>query len=876
MTVPVKNAIGAFISGSQNKPKTRTISTTQAACIDELNLFTKQNRFENRIHRMSNINYGPFNSQQRWLGRYLNESSQAKCLLEETNNVAQATSSNLKCSLLSAIRCSLSSRSTAKRSIDSADNDTSSDETATLACDSMYTNISRYTTPPTLNSMNIISPLKPTVLPAFVGEFAPLKHLPSQFPTSARLGLSNALSSPVPPSSIPNLRKLNLTLDPPLQCRRTTATPYPVLPFVCPNLPVPVPFGLQVSSSSIAPLIFQLGNDHCTLNQILKHKRIAFVPPPSTRHDSIRCLAPVCGPSLVRDSASVCGAMTTLQPSSCPQLMPIPRLLGILSVLPPPNLLTNVQRGKIPIRAEQVTERRIHTRAYTGSHTVHTATPTASAPTVLPPDAPVSKVDVIPVDSPVSLPPPPPPPPPAPTGINISVSAPNPPPMVQTRRLQILTQIPKPNRKLKQLFWDGFFDYDIPEFWKNTNVVSIVNQFETNGTFKELETWFAAKEPIQMKTRKKVLSDKITFLPHNLSHQFGISLHNFSTLTAEELVSKILRCDKDVIENSAVVGFLGNEDVIDIPIHLHTKFRPFSTDYTREVDNSIQPTQNPEVLQRNDRIYLELIYNLRHYWKARIQGLQLVANWRKDFNDLDGKLSLIEKAVKCIRASIHLKTVCHVIFVIGNYMNDKPRQSGGFRLSSFDRFGSLRDDTNFPFLHRIESIIRKQFPEALDLIDEMSEMQEISRYSIEEIVLECKDFCAMVENVVQSLEIGSLSDSSKLHPEDCIKDVIGSILSRAKLRSSILTRKLNETMTELRDLVRLFGEDDNDDRVVDSFIGKFVRFGGDLKKAHEENLTREMKEKGHKVLQEMFKRVKEKKKLNEDTTSTGVIADTGC
>lgn len=74
---------------------------------------------------------------------------------------------------------------------------------------------------------------------------------------------------------------------------------------------------------------------------------------------------------------------------------------------------------------------------------------------------------------------------------------------------------------------------------------------------------------------------------------------------------------------------------MDVTNNLARNFQPYSTDWTRE--NSKQPNKpekDPSELARADHIYLELCYNLQHYWKSRMRALLIVTTYRRDYNDL--------------------------------------------------------------------------------------------------------------------------------------------------------------------------------------------------------------------------------------------------
>lgn len=447
--------------------------------------------------------------------------------------------------------------------------------------------------------------------------------------------------------------------------------------------------------------------------------------------------------------------------------------------------------------------------------------------------------------------PPPPPPPPLPPALGGAPPPPPPPPpfpMASSRKVNNLKphspspgpfdNYPRPKRKLKQLHWEKFDSTNGSSFWSNSESHTIANDLMTKGVFDEVELIFAAKEIKKLATKKKEDVDKLSFLPRDIAQQFGINLHYYNNISDEEVIEKVLRCDKDVIENIAVLEFFGKEDIVEIPNTLARNLEPYSIDYKSGEIN--KPEKDPNELQRADRIYLELVYNLQHYWKSRIRSLMVITNYIKDYDDLVKKLRLIEETVESINNSKHLKSVFEIILAVGNYMNDTTKQAKGFKLSSLQRLSFMKDDKNsMTFLHYVEKIIRIQYPELLSFLTELSKCLEISKFSIETISADCKDYAQSIKNVQNSIDIGNLSDLSKFHPNDKVLNVILPSLPRAKRKGELLIDQANYTFNEFDKLMKYFGEDPHDSFVKNSFISKFANFINDFKKAQTENIKRE-------------------------------------
>lgn len=396
---------------------------------------------------------------------------------------------------------------------------------------------------------------------------------------------------------------------------------------------------------------------------------------------------------------------------------------------------------------------------------------------------------------------------------------------------------PRPKKKLKQLHWDKV-DLGTNSFWKDSQPHSTATDLMKKGILDEIETIFAAREIKKLATKKKEEINKVTFLARDTAQQFGINLHTFNSLSDEQLISKMLRCDPDVLSNAAVLEFFAKDDIVEVPHNVARSLEPYSTDYKLETPS--KPEKDPNELQRPDRIYLELIYNLQHYWKLRIRALKTVANFERDYEDLVAKLRHIDDAVESIRSLRHLRSVFDIILAVGNYMNDLAKQAKGFKLSSLQRLSFVKDDKNsMSFLHYVEKTIRSLYPELLAFLDELALCTIIAKYSIENISADCREYDQAVKNVQNSIDYGNLSDPSGFHPDDRILQVVTPVLPKARKKAELLVDLANYTFKEFDKLMVHFGEDPSDSFVRNSFISKFVHFMTEFKKAQKENMLRE-------------------------------------
>ncbi|KAM9910526.1 hypothetical protein OXX69_004397 [Metschnikowia pulcherrima] len=217
-----------------------------------------------------------------------------------------------------------------------------------------------------------------------------------------------------------------------------------------------------------------------------------------------------------------------------------------------------------------------------------------------------------------------------------------------------------------------------------------------------------------------------------------------------------------------------------------------------------------------------------------------MASYEKDYEDLVKKLRSIDAAVGSIKHSKHLRSVFDIILAVGNYMNDTSKQAKGFRLSSLQRLGFVKDDKNsMSFLHYVEKTIRTNYPEVLDFLEELAVCAEVAKYSIEVLSSDTREYAQSIKNVQSSIDFGNLSDVSKFHPQDRVLKLVSPLLPKAKKKAELLLDQASFTFKEFDNLMLYFGEDPTDSFVRNSFISKFTNFMIEFKKAQRENMKRE-------------------------------------
>jgi cytokinesis protein len=456
----------------------------------------------------------------------------------------------------------------------------------------------------------------------------------------------------------------------------------------------------------------------------------------------------------------------------------------------------------------------------------------------------------------------PPPPPPLPSAPGSGTVMPSPVPLPA---IDLSFQMGiRPKRKLKQMHWEKIEKVDHTVWANTTDDKTLATELYKKGIFDEVERIFAAKEIKRITAKKKLKEEKISFLTNDISQQFGINMHMFINDPVPVLVEKILACHPDVIENTNVLEFLSKPELTDVTNNLTRNFQPYGTDWTREKYE--EPEKDANELARADHIYLELCYNLQYYWKSRIRAILVISTYQRDYTDLVTKLRAVDSACECIKKSENFKKILEIILAVGNFMNDSSKQASGFRLGTLQRLAFTKDDKNtMTFLHYVESIVRKSYPEAEKFVDELKEACNVSKLSIEQLKSDCNELMQTIKNCQTSVDIGNLSDPSKLHPRDKVLSYVLAGLPEARKKRDNLNDQLRTTISEFTKLMKYFGEDPTDTQATGSFFSKFANFVTEYKKVKQENLQREIDNRAYEARKKLMETPKKVEQLEAGT-----------
>ncbi|KAK6595424.1 cytokinesis protein sepA [Botrytis cinerea] len=484
--------------------------------------------------------------------------------------------------------------------------------------------------------------------------------------------------------------------------------------------------------------------------------------------------------------------------------------------------------------------------------------------------------------------PPPPPPPPPPPGMPGMKGMPPPPPPPPPPGMpgkisgQFLSQpaynaaptlgmgVARSKKKLKVIHWEKV-DTPMTTHWAAHAPTAAEKEekyaeLTRKGVLDEVEKLFLAKEIKQIGKSNKAKSDKKQIISSDLMRTFQISLAKFSTYAPDKIAQMIIHCDTDVLDNPVVMDFLIRDDMCNIPENTAKLMAPYSKDWTGPDANKENRESDPNELTREDQIYLQTAFELRHYWKSRIRALSLTRTFEQEYDEISDKLKQVVAVSESLRDSVSLMNVLGLILDIGNYMNDSNKQASGFKLSSLARLGMVKDDKNeSTFADLVERIVRTQYSEWEGFTDDIGGVVAAQKLNVEQLQQDARRYIDNIKNVQNSLDSGNLSDPKKFHPQDRVSQVVQRSMKDARRKAEQMQLFLEEMIRTYDDIMVFYGEDAADENARREFFAKLAIFVTEWKKSKEKNM----------ILEAQRKRNEESMKRKRAQINVGATASAG-
>lgn len=286
----------------------------------------------------------------------------------------------------------------------------------------------------------------------------------------------------------------------------------------------------------------------------------------------------------------------------------------------------------------------------------------------------------------------------------------------------------RPRKKLKPMHWEKLDGVEYTLWAGRGNKDDMFAELSQKGILEEMERLFFFKETKLLKKKEGSGEKKKEFLDSGLVKAFQIALSKYAAIPPMQLVSKILNCDKDMLDNSAIMDFLLRDELSVISDNLTKNLTPYAVDWTEPGADGKKRDADPEELRREDLIYLETAFNLHHYWKSRVRALALTRSLDPDYTDIQGKLNQVVRVSDTVRNCKAFQDVLQLILNMGNYMNDTSKQVTGFKLGTLTRLVNVKDDKNQrTFMDYVEMTVRRKFPDLEGFVDELHECLQLEK-----------------------------------------------------------------------------------------------------------------------------------------------------
>lgn len=404
----------------------------------------------------------------------------------------------------------------------------------------------------------------------------------------------------------------------------------------------------------------------------------------------------------------------------------------------------------------------------------------------------------------------------------------------------------------------------------------VFEELSKKGILEEMEKLFFFKETRLLKKSKGDGEKKKEFLDTGVVKAFQIALSKYAQIPTMQVVTKILSCDKDMLDNSAIMDFLQREELCTISDNLMKNLAPYAVDWTEPGADGKKREADPNELRREDLIYLETAYNLHHYWKSRVRALTLTRTLDTDYSDLQTKIHQVVRVSDTVRSCKAFQDVLGLILSMGNYMNDTTKQVTGFKLGTLNRLVNVKDDKNQrTFMDYIEMTVRKKFPELEGFIDELHECVTLEKVDVDHLAQQAQKFIGNIHSIQMSVDSGNLSEPKKFHPQDRVLQVVLPILPEARKKSEYLKDYMEAMNKAYADLLTFYGEDPNDENSRKRFFKLISDFVKNYKASNQKNMELEDEERRREKRAQMAAQAQAKQAARDPLSPAAVAQSTG-
>uniref|UniRef100_A0A673I4K1 Disheveled-associated activator of morphogenesis 2-like n=1 Tax=Sinocyclocheilus rhinocerous TaxID=307959 RepID=A0A673I4K1_9TELE len=512
-----------------------------------------------------------------------------------------------------------------------------------------------------------------------------------------------------------------------------------------------------------------------------------------------------------------------------------------------------------------------------------------------------SRIGDISVSSPsVTFCPPPPPPPPPPGGpppppgappIFSGVPPPPGPASISSTTSLCTKSIPQPSQPLKSFNWS--------KLGENKITGTIWYEIDDRRAFrvldlKDIEKMFSAYQRQQVCKlcflwNNVELHDPCNLIEHSQHRKWSgketgsmddlyVSSRKVKELSVIDgrraqncviLLSKLKMSNEEI--KRAILEMDEREELAKDMLEQLLKFVPEKSD----IDLLEEHKHELERMARADRFLFEMS-RIDHY-QQRLQSLFFKKKFAERLAEIKPKVEAILCASREVMRSKHLTQVLEVVLAFGNFMNKGQRGNAyGFKVSSLNKIIDTKSsiDRNITMLHYLIMIFEKNYPDILNIQQDLATVPEAAKVNLAELEKEV----FVIRSGLKALEAELRYQQSRACDRgDKFVPVVSDFITVASFSFSELEELLAEAKDKFSKSLKHFGEEEGCMQ-PDEFFGIFDIFLQSFSEARHdlENMQRRKEEEERRMRMEaMLKDQREREKRAKKSTGGSVSEEVG-
>uniref|UniRef100_A0A8C6UZM2 Dishevelled associated activator of morphogenesis 2 n=1 Tax=Neogobius melanostomus TaxID=47308 RepID=A0A8C6UZM2_9GOBI len=332
------------------------------------------------------------------------------------------------------------------------------------------------------------------------------------------------------------------------------------------------------------------------------------------------------------------------------------------------------------------------------------------------------------------------------------------------------------------------------------------------------------------------------------------------------LLSKLKLSNEEI--KRAILEMDEREELAKDMLEQLLKFIPEKSD----IDLLEEHKHELERMARADRFLFEMS-RIDHY-QQRLQALFFKKKFAERLAETKPKVEALLSASKEVVRSKRLTQILEVVLAFGNFMNKGQRGNAyGFKVSSLNKIADTKSsiDRNITMLHYLIMIFEKNYPDTLQIHNDLNYVPEAAKVNLAELEKEVHH----IKSGLKALEAELHYQQSRTRERgDKFVAVIGDFITVAGFSFSELEDQLSEAKDKFAKALKHFGEEEGRMQ-PDEFFGIFDTFLLSFGEARQdlENMQRRKEEEERRARMEAM--LKEQRERERRTKKAGTSEEVG-